>query len=253
MRTLGVERERFIVRDGSIVPLIDGLLPELHQFCREHSLLTVRFGYELFAGQIEDRTAGEKSVDEVMSILDENEQILLEIGDRLGLQFRCVDYVTKKELGELVVNSFSQRHRQIWSDISHRQKVAASQVAAIHVHVSVSSKEAIEVLTHCRKDVIDNLVAIGDFSDGKRIAAYRTMAGGYGDPPVFLSVASLMAYIKEKGGERNVWDLVRYKPLTGTIEFRTFGATESNENVRQFVETALYLVESVLTSHRAAL
>lgn len=252
MRTLGVERESFMMRNGSIVPLINELLPKLHRFCDENNIPIDRFGYELFAGQVEDRTGGEDSVDEVMRVLGENEQILRDVGGRLGLQFRCVEYVTEEELGKLVVNSFSERHQQIWSEIPHERKVAASQVAAIQVHVSVGQVEAARVLNYCRKGVIDELVQLGDFSGGKRLAAYRTMAEVYGDPPIFRTVSELMEYINEKGGERDVWDLVRYKPSTGTIEFRMFGATESDEDVRLFIEKAYYLVEFVLSPHRAA-
>jgi len=244
-RTLGVERERFILRSGEIVPSIDKLLPELHRFCGERGLPLDLFGYELFAGQVEDRTRPTESVDGIMIALDENDQTLREVGDCLGLQFRCIEYVTEEELGELVVNGFSERHKQIWSAIPHARKVAASQVAAIHVHVSVTPGEAVQVLNHCRIDVIDELAKLGDFSGGKRLAAYRTMAETDGVPPKFSDPVGLMSYIKTKGGERNVWDLVRYKPLTGTVEFRMFGTTESQMAIRSCVEETHSLVEAI--------
>lgn len=61
------------------------------------------------------------------------------------------------------------------------------------------------------------------------------MARTYGVPPEFKDTQSLLSYITSKNGEKNVWDLVRYKPSTETIEFRMFGATDNKENIRTFV------------------
>jgi gamma-glutamyl:cysteine ligase YbdK (ATP-grasp superfamily) len=244
-RTLGVEREWFMMHDGRVVPRIDELLPRLYRFCEENNLPEELFGYELFAGQVEDRTRPEESVDGVMRALAENERVLRVVGAGIGLEFRCVEYLTEEELGELVVNGFSERHRRIWAEIPHARKVAASQVAAIHVHVRVTPEEAVRALNRCRRSVIDEFAAMGDFSGGKRLSAYRTMAETDGVPPEFSNTAELMAYIEKRGGERNVWDLVRYKPATGTIEFRMFGTTESGADIRRYVEKARLLVESV--------
>jgi len=246
VRTLGVEREQFILRNGRIVPAIDELLPKLYQFCEAKGLPTANFGYELFAGQIEDRTSIEKSVSGVIRALQRNEEILAEVGAGLGLQFWPTDYATEEELGDLVVNGFSERHQQIWEAIPYERKVAASQVAAIHVHVSASAEEAVRVLNYCREDVIDRLGAISNESRGKRLAAYRAMAETYGIPPEFASTLELASYIEERGGERNVWDLIRYKPTTGTVEFRMFGTTASKRVIRQCVEEAQRLMETIL-------
>ncbi len=246
VRTLGVEREQFIVRDGRIVPAIDELLPRLYQLCREKGLPSSLFGYELFAGQVEDRTEVKESADGIIQALRRNDEILVEAGSSLGLQFRSADYVPQEELGELVVNGFSERHRQIWEAIPYERKVAASQVAAIHVHVGVSAEEAVKVLRYCREGVIDRLGEISNGSGGRRLAAYRAMAETYGAPPEFSSIFELTSYIDERGGERNVWDLVRYKLTTGTVEFRMFGTTASMETVRRCVEETQRLVEMIL-------
>jgi len=244
-RTIGIERESFICRNGSVVPLIDELLPALHRFCGDRRLPLELFGFELFAGQVEDRTTPTESVDEVLGMLKRNEEILRIVGDDLGLHFRCTEYVTEVELGELVVNGFSERHQEIWDAITHERKVAASQVAAIHVHVSVTLEEAVMVLNHCRPSVVEKLSGLSDNSGGKRLAAYQTMAETDGAPPEFSDTAELLAYIDEHGGERNVWDMVRYKPTTGTVEFRMFGATESEGVIRRCVEETHRLVEAV--------
>ncbi len=55
--TFGIERERFISnKRGSIVPKIKELLPIVHSIANEKELPKDLFSFELFAGQIEDRT-----------------------------------------------------------------------------------------------------------------------------------------------------------------------------------------------------
>lgn len=242
MRTLGIEREWFIMRNGNIVPDIGKLLPRLQNEAKGQGLSESQFGFELFAGQVEDRTRPVISLEHLMFSLRENESLLKKIGEKLNLHFICKDFVTEKELGELVVNPFDERHQKIWVEIPRERKVAASQVAATHVHVSVTGKEAVKILNYCRKAIIDELARLGDFSQGKRLVAYQVMAETY-ESPVFKTLNELMAYIKEKGGERDVWDMVRYKPSTGTIEFRMFGATEDENKVREFVQACQQVVE----------
>ena len=234
-RTIGVEREWFITRNGIIVPCIGELLPGLHKACDLLGLPKDLFTFELFAGQVEDRTPPATNTKELLSFLSRNENILYSVGNELDLKFSCVDFVESEALGKLCVNPFSQRHIAIWDKIGMKEKIAASQVAAIHIHISAGLEEAVAILNHCRIPVIDKLVTIGDFSSGKRINSYRTMAKTYGDPPLFNGGNELLSYIKERGGERDVWDLVRYKPSTNTVEFRMFGATNKNEKIIEFV------------------
>lgn len=243
METLGIEREWFITENGKIVPRISRFLPEVWKEAQKNGFSKNQFGFELFAGQIEDRTKISVSINELIASLSENEQLLRAVGRSMGLDIFCKDYVTEEELGELAVNPFDERHQKIWMEIPKERKVAASQVAATHVHVSVSLEKAVKVLNACRKELIDELVKLGDFSAGKRIEAYRVMAKTYGEPPLFGNGENLMAYISEHGGERNVWDLVRYKPSTGTVEFRMFGATTDEEKIVEFVEACQSVVE----------
>ncbi|MDP3052329.1 MAG: hypothetical protein Q8N42_02360 [bacterium] len=243
MRTLGIEREWFITENGKIVPRIGEFLPKIWEQAQNNGFVKTQFGFELFAGQVEDRTKVSLSIGELIVSLSENEQLLRTVGRSMGLGIFCKDYVTEEELGELVVNPFDERHHKIWAEIPKERKVAASQVAATHIHVSASLEEAVKALNACRKDLIDELVGLGDFSAGKRIQAYRVMAKTYGEPPLFRGAEELMAYISEHGGERNVWDLVRYKPSTGTVEFRMFGATENQDKIIEFVRACQSVVE----------
>ena len=143
-----------------------------------------------------------------------------------------------------MVNPFDQRHKDIWNSISEERRLAASRVAATHVHIAVKEEQAVRVLKACDKTLIDCLIKIGDHSDGKRTTAYKIMSQSNGIPPVFSSTEQLLSYIQKHDGERNVWDLVRYKPSTGTIEFRMFGATEDIEEIAYYVEVCLDLYRS---------
>lgn len=249
--TIGVERESFIVNlhDGKIVPKIGILLPELHKKVDVincsciNKISASNFGYELFAGQIEDRTSIHSSIDELVEEMKLNEKIIKTVSKSLGLGILTKDYICEEELGELIVNPFDVRHQKIWSTISHEKKVSASQVAAIHVHVGgLDSEQVVKILNVCRENIILKLASLGDFSEGKRLVNYKNMSGSNGVPPMFTCFEEVIKYIAEKNGERNVWDLVRYKITTNTVEFRMFGATSDYNKIRNFVIECLKLI-----------
>jgi len=253
MRTIGIEREWFILKDGKIVPMIGELLEEIRKQTNNNSFNEDfdQFGFELFAGQVEDRTRISDSINGAIISLSENKEILINSCKNLGLEVVCKEFVTEQELGGLVVNPISERHQEIWKNLPKERKVAASQVAAIHVHIQVTEDEAVNVLNFCRKDVVDRLVEIGDSSEKRRIDAYRMMAKKNGDPPTFEDYKGLKKYIEESGGERDVWDLIRYKPSTNTLEFRMFGSTEDDEKIREFIEVSYDIVEKAQKSGRS--
>jgi len=114
-------------------------------------------------------------------------------------------------------------------------------VVAVHVHLEVSPSKAVALLNYCREGIIENLIKLGDHSRGQRIKAYQAMAETNGVPPIFTNTKKLLDYIEHSGGEKNVWDLVRYKPSTGTVEFRMFGATENIREIIGYVEACLLL------------
>ena len=108
--------------------------------------------------------------------------------------------------------------------------------------MAVTENQAVASLNICRKEKINQLVAVGDHSQGKRICAYRTMSETEGVPPEFSSFEELMAYIEKHGGEKNVWDLVRYKPSTMTVEFRMFGSTADISEVVEYAKICLEML-----------
>ncbi|MCR4279946.1 MAG: hypothetical protein NUV82_00795 [Candidatus Komeilibacteria bacterium] len=245
MRSIGIERERFIICAGKIQPLIGHILPFLEAGTKDEGGFK-RFGYELFAGQLEDRTMPRMTVEGALAQLEINDRIIASVCDARGISLLAADYVTEEELGELIVNPIDKRHKEIWEILTPERRVAASQVAAIHVHVgNLSADEIVRLLNYCRQDVIDILAEKGDFSDGKRLQAYRIMAEVNGEPPLFNNLAEILTYIKGKKGERNVWDMVRYKPVTKTVEFRMFGSTDDLNRISRMIEATLEVVHDV--------
>lgn len=245
--TVGVERERFIVdrSSGKIVPAIGKLLPKVHETGRQRGLPTSLFGYELFAGQIEDRTPPCKSLVELRSALAVNDAVMEEVAIQNGLVFDSSDFVEECQIMSLEVNPFDQRHHDIWRAITQERRSAASRVAATHIHVAVTKEQAVALINACREKEVERLIKTSDHSNGRRINTYRIMAETKGVPPIFSSFEELMAYIERHGGEKNVWDLVRFKPSTQTVEFRMFGATNDIDEVVEYAKLCIEMLNSI--------
>jgi gamma-glutamyl:cysteine ligase YbdK (ATP-grasp superfamily) len=244
VRTIGVERERFIYSPAKclIVNAIRHLLPAVHGKARSMAVPDTLFQYEMAACQIEDKTPVCTSLKGLHNALVVNDAILIQAAKLLGLRFWHDEFVDVSRIERLEVNPFSERHADIWRSISVSQRTAASQVIGTHVHIGVSPEEALRTLDRCTPDILKRLIRLGDHSDGKRIAAYQTMAGINGTVPTHATFSDLMDYIIESGGERNVWDWVRYKPSTQTLEFRMFGATSDIDEVIGYARACLEIV-----------
>lgn len=244
MRTYGIERERFMVNgSGKVVPRIGELLPKVHERAKSAGLSESRFSFELFAGQVEDRTPPCNSLDALRDEVNVNDRLLVAVGRECGVTFSHDEFVDAGMVEAFCVNPFDARHETIWNNaLSGVQRVAASVVIAVHVHISVTPDEVVPMMKRCDASVVEYLVRLGDHSNGKRIDAYRTVAGTDGHPPICNTLSELMRYIESHGGEKNVWDLVRYKPSTGTIEFRMFGSTEHTDEILGYVRACRYVL-----------
>ncbi len=242
--TLGIERERFIISrfDNKIISAIGTLLPKVQEIGKSKGLPIGLFGYELFAGQIEDRTLPCESLSVLSDALIVNDSVMDEVAGQDGLAFDFSEFVEESQIVSLEVNPFDRRHKDIWQSISTERRSAASRVASVHVHLAVNECEALALLNACGKKEVERLISIGDHSRGKRIETYRKMAETDGIPPQFHCFEDVVAYINNHGGEKNVWDLVRYKPSTKTVEFRMFGATSNVHEVIEYVKACLELL-----------
>ena len=248
MRTYGIERERFFVNaSGTIVPAIGIVLPRAHELARAQGLDEFRFTYELFGGQVEDRTPVCADLAQVKQTLTENDLLLIRAAQENGYSFDYSEFADAERISDLVVNPFDARHASIWTTLTPERRVAASVVAAVHVHLSVQEAEVVPILNHCRREVIEELITLGDHSGRKRITGYCAMAQTDGVPPIFTTFDQVMAYVTEKGGEKNVWDLVRFKPSTQTVEFRMFGTTPDIEEICGYVRACRAVIDSALS------
>ena len=245
--TIGIERERFIVsrHNGKVVPAIKTLLPKIQELGQQKGLSASLFIYELFAGQIEDRTPPCASLTELHAALTANDAIMQEIALKNGLMFDFSEFIEEEQITKLEVNPFDHRHKNIWQSITQERRSAASRVASTHVHLAVTNEQALALLNACRKEKVEQFIKIGDHSQGKRIQTYRVMAGTEGIPPIFANFEEIMSYIERHGGEKNVWDLVRFKPSTQTVEFRMFGASGNIDEVISYARLCIELLDSI--------
>ena len=185
-----------------------------------------------------------KSLEDLKKALIINDQILEKAASQFGFGFDFTEFAEESQILNLVVNPFDKRHKNIWESLSPERCLAASRVFSTHVHIGVEKPEVLKLLNFCDEKTITRLASIGDHSNGKRILAYRTMTQSKSIPPNFSTIDELLCYIQKNGGERDVWDLVRYKPSTKTIEFRMFGATENIEEVLNYVKVCLDLFQA---------
>lgn len=248
-RTIGLEKECFITDgNGNIVPLVDILLPYAQSIAPKHGLYPTQFSPEPFAGQFEMKTTIAKDLDDLMNQLEALWNFLQIISQSQNCSFLCTPYVTEEQLGKLVVNTLNKRHTRLWNEVwNHAQRVAASQVAAINIHIGVTLEEAVNVLNYCNANlyIIMQLSKIDQSNialNNQRLDSYRFAANCDGVPPYFAGTNTLLKYLKEKG-EGNIWDLIRYKKSTGTIEFRMFGSTNDLTVVKSMTHSCLDVVE----------
>ena len=222
----------------------------INRIAQERGISPQLFGYELFAGQIEDRTPPCESLNGLRESLVVNDDILEQAALQYGLGFDFSEFAEHYQIKDLVVNPFDQRHKEIWNSISQERRLAASRVTAVHVHIATTPAQAVSLINLCDKDIVGRLSEIGDHSNGKRLAAYKIMTQVESISPRFSDVDELLKYIQKHGNERNVWDLVRYKPSTQTTEFRMFGTTEDIEEIVGYVEICLNLFRSSFLRRR---
>ena len=242
--TIGVERERFIIdpKTNIVVPAIDRLLPEIKHVSKIFGTSEDFFGYELFAGQIEDKTPPCVTLKNLRESLVKNDAVLKEVAGRIGLGLDCSEIIEKERMPDLKVNPFDARHKKEWRSYSPKMRRDISSLADVDVHLSVTENQAVALINFCRKRIIDRLIEIGDHSSGRRMNRYRFIIQSDGVPPVFSDFSHLMRYIESHNGEKNITDLVKYRPSIKTVEFKMFGATESVEEVVGYVKACLKLL-----------
>jgi gamma-glutamyl:cysteine ligase YbdK (ATP-grasp superfamily) len=224
---VGVEVERFLQnRAGKIVPRAHDVLSGLQTLPGIGS-----FSCELSACQVEFQSAPALTKGEIISRLTALRKELETVSSTFDLWPLSLE-VAPDDMPLDVYPDPDGRYARIASGMTTEVLRAACQVTGTHVHVGMPSHE---VMLKVYNGVIkhrDELCTMGDRSDGRRLRLYRVVAPAF-RPRSFASWEEYEEYATQEGfleNPRDCWFMIRMT-IHGTIEFRCFGATESDEEM----------------------
>jgi len=228
---IGVEREMFLTLNGTIVPHAHKALGLLHSASDPHGQVS----YELSACQIEGHV-GPCGLHKVREELADLENMLsLGLKD-CGLEHSYAE-VAPKTMPLDIFPDPTGRYQQITKEMPREILLAACRIIGTHVHIGMPDHETALRVYNAVIHRTEELCRLGDHSEGERLRIYRMVK-----PDCMpLSYASWDEFYRDAvakgfaGNLRNNWSLVRLTKH-GTIEFRTFGATGSIDEVCSWVE-----------------
>lgn len=210
---IGIEREWFLTRDGRPVPLAPEIVPQV-------SYLT----YELSACQIE-ATVGPSPLGKLPQKITEQDARLR----CLEQQYRVTLSTANTGWADMPLDIYpDERYRAIVAKMPPETLSAACRIIGTHVHVGMPDYDTARQVYRSVIRQLWPLCALGDLSDGKRLALYCQVAPTC-RPPDYDSAEAHYRYATEHGfaaDPRSCWHLIRIS-RHGTIEFRMFGATAS--------------------------
>lgn len=223
---IGVEREAFLLRDGTIVPIAEEVLNHL----TNHADNRGDYGYELSACQLEDRI-GPVWLEDLKKALFTREQDLALAEHALGFTRLYCD-VAPATMPLDIYPDPTGRYQKITQNMPRDILSAACRVAGTHIHIGMPDRGSAleiynEVIAGC-----DRLCRMGDGSSGERLRLYRQMAPDW-RPPRYESWEDFYEEAVAKGfvdDPRRCWHLIRISKH-GTLEFRMFGATSDIEKI----------------------
>lgn len=221
---VGVERESHILDDqGNIAPLAHTVLKELGD--------PIRFGYELSACQLEERTLPCKNLN-LEDALRNNERDIAAVEKKLGFS-RSHKEVAPETMPLDVYPDPTGRYQDIVKRMPRDVLAAACRVIGTHIHIGMPDHEtALRAYNHAVEHH-NVLCEMGDGSNGERLQLYKLVAGESAVPKKFETWEDLYEFGTQQGflaDPRKCWSLIRMS-VHGTIEFRMFGATESIEQI----------------------
>ena len=225
---VGVEREAFIVdATGAPVPRAPEVLRQIAEHAPEHA---ARFGYELSACQIEQRTEPLESHETVATLRKLRSALDTAL---IPLRLRCAYHgVGPPDMPTAVYPDPTGRYERISRAMPPEKLSAACRIIGTHIHIGMPDEEtALRVYNGVIEDLFGLRIA-ADKTGGERLRLYRTVVE---DPsPIrFESWAHFHAHALEYGyahDPRSNWMLVRITQW-GTIEFRLFDGTDSEEEI----------------------
>lgn len=235
---VGVERETFLASgDGRIAPLAMQVLPLLSN--------PTRFGYELSACQLEDRTPP-TPFGNLLGELTYNDSRIEEVLRPLDLS-RVFYEVGPEDMPLDIFPDPTGRYATIAQSLSMEILLAACRVIGTHVHVGMPNPQTAVRVYNGVLPHRSTLSFLGDGSHGERLRLYAMMAGTP-PPRSYRDWADFHQEAQRRGFEsdpRKNWDIIRIS-VHGTIEFRMFGTTNDRKKVVGWAERCLRLCESFL-------
>jgi len=212
---IGVERECFLTNTkGNIIPVAKYVLNCLPK--------NNKFGHELSACQLEERVSA-ISLYGIEADLKENDMMLSNLESKLALKR---SYTSVAPINMPLDVYPDERYLDIAKCMSKKKLSAACRVAGTHIHIKMNTAEqALRVYNGVIKHT-DELIEMGDNSNGKRMNLYQIVEHNWQPPPIkdwqdFMRKAIANKYYENP---RNNWSIIRIS-VCGTIEFRCFGST----------------------------
>lgn len=262
IRRTGIERERFIVDPkqveeyydpltgpytaSKIVTRIDILLPMVHKIAIARGIPEKRFKVEAYAGQIEDITDPCETREELRYQLEKNDEILKEAAFELKLGYDHTPFIAdEKRFENLRFNtSADPRYMEMFRTRPQKWFLAGARIIGLHVNCETTQELTLKIFEN-GKEITDDLCR--DYCDPRRLQTWNILAPGISPyPPTFKYYATLLKYIEDAGGAKEIYTQIRHKPGpdlgilngNGVTEFRMFDETES-------VDKALACVDAV--------
>lgn len=232
---VGVERESFILRNGVISPLAGEILESLAD--------SERFGYELSACQLEDRTPPVR-IGNLLSQLTTNDLRIGEVERELGFS-RLFQEVGPEDIPLDIFPDPLGRYQEIAKSLRPEILRAACRVTGTHVHIGMPDHTTALRVYNGALPFIPHLCFMGDGSRGERLRLYAMMAGS-SVPRPYEDWADFYHEAQTRGFEsdpRKNWDIIRIS-VHGTLEFRMFGATNDRNKIVGWAERCLRICES---------
>lgn len=224
---IGIEREFFLADDqGNIAPESPRFLARIHD---------PAWTYELSACQVEHRTQPARDNSEILRNLLKGTND----GKRTAQDMKCL-FLAKEVAPEDMpfITYPDPRYEDMVERLGIERLRAACRVAGIHVHIGVRDIFHAIRIYNALLSHLDALIALGDHSDGLRIALYKIVAHDWkpkklDNPADFFHLARAHGFVHDP---RNSHQLIRISPH-GTVECRMFDMTEHADEILMYVDT----------------
>ncbi len=229
---IGIERERFLLKNKTIVPQS----PIFLEKCSSN------WTYELSSCQVEDRTSPKKKIKEIRRELISNDRVGNERAKHLNLKLKSLEVGPQDMSLKIYPNP---RYLKIAERLPEKILSAACRVTGTHIHIGMPNLETAILVSNLlrRKKYFERFCKIGDHSNGQRLKLYKMVATDW-YPPYYKDKKDFFKFAKEKSfaqNPRNCWHLIRIS-VHGTIELRMFGSTNNIDEIIGWAQLIRHII-----------